>query len=165
MIFIDEMKKLTADYENELSHKDEKEIEKYMIRLKNYIRNRVARGEKVVSQENWLLFRADYPEYVEIEPRMGLLGATIRWSLTSKAVEKLKSIEAVAAKEGITITGFSFVLGNGHGDDASSYDYNRFYADYGVLRIPKNYCAPYVNTIKNPREWHVYVSISFCFSI
>lgn len=28
MIFIDEMKKLTADYENELSHKDEKEIEK-----------------------------------------------------------------------------------------------------------------------------------------
>ena len=117
-------------------------MKKNMIRLKNYIRNRVARGEKVVSQENWFLFRADYPEYVEIEPRMGLLGATIRWSLTSKAVEKLKSIEAVAAKEGITITGLSFVLGNGHGDDASSYDYNLWGASHSQ-KLLRSLCEHY----------------------
>ena len=34
MIFIDEMKKLTADYENELSHKDGKEIEKKHDKVK-----------------------------------------------------------------------------------------------------------------------------------
>ena len=85
--------------------------------------------------------------------------------MTSKAVEKLKSVEAAAAEEGITITGFYFVLDNGHGDDDSSYDSNRFHADYGVLQISRNYCSPYLKTIENPKEWHVYGSISFCFSI
>ena len=75
-------------------------------------------------------------------------------------------LREAAAREGITITGYSFTLENGRGDDARSYEFvKQFHEDHGVLRLPKGANASILKDLEAPREWRVYVSCDFRFSV
>ena len=167
MSFVDEMRKLSADKEKELAQKSDKDIENSLKGIKSRIRATVAGGEKYISEDDHLCFatRNNQPEYVVFDIRMGLANAHIKWSMTQEMLERLERLRKAAAEDGITITGFSYVLGNGGGDDSRSYDSDRFYEDYGALTIPRAYCTPYMTSIKDPQKWQVYVSCSYTFSV
>lgn len=167
MSFLDDMKKLSQKAEEDAAHRDDREIEQCLTRMKAIIKSRIARGEKVVSQDDWLCFatKRGQSDHVAFSVRMGLVQAVIHWSMTQKLKDKLEALTRAAAREGIEITRYSFILGNGSGDDDRSYDGTRFYEDNGVLQIPRTYCKPYLNTIKDPEEWYLLVDCSFRFSL
>ncbi len=163
MSFADEMKQVYSDYEYEVTHKDEKEVEEVLKKIKSYIRAQVARGEKLVSEDDSYLFsiNQNQPEFFSFSAHKGLTKATIRWSLTQKTKEKLEKLRTAAAKEEITITGFSFTLyvwGNGDNNRCG-----RFSEDHGVLYIPKRDLG--YEKIGSLEWWSIHVSCSFRYSL
>ena len=169
MSFLDEMRKVSDDYDIEHSGRGDydKKIEEWLKPIKSRIRAEIAGGAKQVSVDDWFCFSTWYnqPEYVEFDVHMGLVRAEIKWRLTAKMKDMLQCLKDAAAEEGIEITDYSFILGNGGGDDSRSYDRSRFFEDSGVLYISRNNCKPYMDSIRDPRQWRLYVDCSFRFSV
>ena len=151
--FTEEMKKLGEQYDEEFAHKDDKDIESYIAQLKRLIKANISRGEKTIYYDDWFCFSTGKSEDVVFNVHRGLLKTTLKWSLTPKMQDKLEKFRNAAANEGIIISGFSFGLGYGSGDDACSFN-DRFYEDHGEMRIGGG-----------ERDWHLFVLCSFRFSI
>lgn len=169
MSFLDEMRKVSDDYDIEHSGRGDydKKIGECLKKTKSRIRAEIARGAKQVSVDDWLCFSIgdNQPEYVEFDVHMGLVRAAIKWRLTAKMKDMLQCLKDAAAEEGIEITDYSFILGNGGGDDSRSYDRRHFFEDSGVLYISRSDCQLYMDSIRDPRQWHLFVVCSFRFSV
>lgn len=165
MSFTDEMKQIHTDYENEFAQKDEKEVEKTLDEIKSEIRVRVGKGEKKVSNNEFICnsIQCNQPEYVVFSVHSGSNRAEIRWSLTQKMKNKLKSLRALAANDGITITDLFFRPACYIGDDEENW-YRPIHKDHGVLYVTMMELSEYPR-LQDPEEWRIYVSCGFCYSL
>lgn len=163
MPFEDEMRKLSAEYDYNKAHEEDKLVDKELEELKSYISAKISRGEKNVSEKDHFLFGKAVENYVDIKMLKGLLTINVTWTFNDKFEYILDRLQSLAAEEGIQITDYTFSIGYSRGDDSEPMitEFHKHHGKHTILRPSLQY---WPNDL-NPEDWDIYVKCDFNFSV